>query len=64
MKIRGVDNFNRESVNDILVAENIPNHEYGVCMVDALNEMFCSSEHATRYFELVEDDYKLYVFEP
>lgn len=63
MKIISVDNFNRETVSDILVCENIEAKQYGDCMVKALNDKF-SGEDASRYYRLVPNDHKLYKFEP
>jgi len=57
MKIIAVDNYARESVADILVAENV-HEQWAEFIVAALNEKF-SSETANRYFYLVEDDRRL-----
>lgn len=54
MKIVGKDNYNRETVSDVLVAENVKEH-YGKRIVKFLNE-----RNSNTYYELVEDDYKLY----
>lgn len=62
MKIINVDNFDRESVDDKLVCENI-NEYYGEYIVDWLNEKF-SGNHSSDFYRLVEDDHKLYVWEP
>lgn len=62
MKIVCVDNFDREHVSDSLVVENIP-EQAGKQVVDYLNRML-SGPHADRYYRLVEDSYKLYIFEP
>lgn len=63
MKIISVDNFNRETVSDTLVCENIEAKQYGDCMVEALNNKF-SGETALRHYRLVPDDHQLYKFEP
>jgi hypothetical protein len=61
MKIIRVDNFDREDISDVLVAENV--HEYyGKRLVAFLNEEF-SGEHSPDYYRLVEDDHVLYKFE-
>ncbi len=58
MKIIAVDNYDRESVNDILICENV--HKwYGDMIVKMLNEKSDIS-----FFKLVPDDTKLYKFEP
>ena len=61
MKIIRVDNYARENVSDKLVCENV-NEYYGKHIVEFLNNKF-SGEHSPDYYELVEDDYKLYIFE-
>ena len=61
MKIICVDNFNRETVNDWLVADNV-NKRMGERIIEALNKQ--ESDESPTYFRLVEDDYKLFVFEP
>lgn len=60
MKIIAIDNFNRENVDDILVAENV-NRYYGKLIVDLLNQKF--SVNYDWFYKLVDDDYKLYKFE-
>ncbi len=61
MKIVGVSNFDIETMDDILVCENV--HKYwGEFIVEALNDD--AGEHGDRFFKLVEDDYKLHVWEP
>jgi hypothetical protein len=62
MKIIIVDNFDRESSSDTLVAENI-NKYWGEKVVDFLNNKF-SGDDSPSYFKLVEDGHKLYIFEP
>ena len=61
MKIICVDNFQRDTKNDSLVAENINVH-YGEYIVRLLNEH--EGEHSPNFYKLVEDDYKLYKWEP
>jgi hypothetical protein len=62
MKIINVDNFDRDSVSDKLVCENVSEY-YGEIIVDFLNDRL-SSEHSTDFYKLVDDDHKLYVWEP
>lgn len=57
VKIICVDNFGRESVADILIAENV-NEYWGKRIVDGLNEK--QHEDSEVYFRLVEDDHKLW----
>lgn len=61
MKIIRVDNFNRETVSDLLVCENISQH-YGEIIVGLLNNK--ESNESPNFFKLVQDDYKLYNFQP
>jgi hypothetical protein len=61
MKIIQVDNFDRETVDDVLVCENV-NSYYGNIMVDFLNERF-SGETSANFYKLVEDGYVLYKYE-
>lgn len=58
MKVVTKDNFDRDLFEETVVAENV-NSYYGKEIVRLLNERrwMESSDH---YFELVEDDYKLY----
>jgi len=58
MKIVGKDNFDRDSVSDELVVENVGKF-YGEHIVKFLNEKF-GGETAPRYYELKEDWYELY----
>lgn len=62
MKIIVVDNFNRESVSDVLIAEKTPDY-YADFITTALNKKY-SGDNSPDFFKVVEDDYKLYVFEP
>ena len=57
MKIVGVDNYDRESCDDILVCENVKNEYYGNYIVDRLNE-----KRGDIFYKLVNDDYKLFKF--
>jgi hypothetical protein len=62
MKIVAYSNFDSETVNDVLVADNITNSERAETMLKALNDKV--TEYSTYYFKIVPDDYKLYVWEP
>jgi uncharacterized protein YegJ (DUF2314 family) len=62
MKIISVDNFNRDDVSDKLICENI-NEYYGKHTVDFLNGKFSGSD-SDDFYKLVEDDYKLFIWEP
>lgn len=64
MKIIGVDNFDRETRSDILVAVGITSVNLGEVMVKALNEKFCSHSGDDTFFKLVPDDHKLFKYEP
>ena len=57
LKIIAVDNFDRESVADKLIAENVSEY-WGKRIVDALNEKL--HEDSLYYFKLVPDDYVLW----
>ena len=61
MKIIGKSNFDKDTVDDILIADNV-SREYADGILDYMNENFASSS-SDYYFFLVEDDYKLYTFE-
>ncbi|MED3440285.1 hypothetical protein P4393_12540 [Bacillus subtilis] len=61
MKVIAVDNFNRETVDDILVCENV-NEYHGNMIVEMLNKRL-SSRHSLTYYRLVEDNYTLHKFE-
>jgi hypothetical protein len=66
MKIICVDNFNREGpgYDDKLIAGSITEPTLGKSIVDFLNATYGSGEDNPYFFKLVEDDYKLQVFEP
>ena len=63
MKIIRIDNFDRETVSDVLVANRVPKH-YADTMVEALNKEFSPGDYSQDFFRVVEDDYKLYKFKP
>lgn len=56
MKIIQVDNFNRDYVSDVLIAENV-NEYFGKLIVDFLNSR--ESVTSERFFVLRKDSYKL-----
>lgn len=58
MKIIGIDNFGRENVADILVAENVPEY-YAKELHEFVSKTF-GGEYANYYYELKPDDYKLW----
>lgn len=64
MKIIGVDNFGRDNVSEVLVADNISNMHYANCMADALNAEFCADALSSTFYKVVPDTHKLYKWEP
>jgi hypothetical protein len=56
-KIIGVDNFNRESVADFLVAEGITNKGQGKLMVAALNDK--REGEGSYWYQIQTSDYRL-----
>jgi len=65
MKIILVDNFNREGPghDDKLIAK-VTDKFWGERIVELLNAWSQRDPHTSDFFKLVEDDYKLYRFEP
>jgi len=63
MKIICVDNFDRDFKSDSLVCENISKY-YGEMIVKFLNEKNKDDVNNPNFYRLVEDNYKLYKFEP
>jgi hypothetical protein len=61
MKIICVDNYSRDTIDDVLVCENV-NEYYGKFLVDQLNARL-SGEHSPDFYRLVENDHKLYKYE-
>lgn len=59
MKIIAVDNFDRDEIPNVLVAENV-NKYWGDKIVTALNYMEGTDLNAQYYFLLVDDDHKLW----
>lgn len=62
MKIICKDNFDRESVSDKLIAENV-DELYLQSIVDYLNNRY-GGNSSPDFFKTVEDNYKLYVYNP
>ena len=62
MKIINVDNFDRDTVSDTLVAENVPKY-YAKDIVEFLNDKYSGST-SSDYFMIKPNDYKLYTWEP
>ena len=62
MKIIAIDNFDRETVSDVLVAESL--FEFMGGLITAYLNDACSGSTAPSFYRLVDDDYKLYVFSP
>jgi hypothetical protein len=66
MKIISVDNFDQERLgtsDDKLVADHVDAY-YVDTIVSALNAVYCSTEHAERFFKAVPDDYVLRTYTP
>jgi len=61
MKIVATDNFDRETVDDVLVCENVNAH-YGDVIVEALNARI--GDYGPWFYKVVPDDYQLRSFEP
>lgn len=61
MKIISVDNFGRDNISDILIAENV-NEYYAKLIIEKLNSN--DNEHSYNFYRAVNDDYSLYVFDP
>jgi len=62
LKIVLVDNFNRETKSDILIAENVDKF-YGVYIIEALNEKY-GGDYSSLYFAGKVDEYVLHKWEP
>lgn len=63
MKIINTDNYDRDNHSDILIAENITSVTFAKFIADSLNQKY-GGENSSNFFKAVEDDYKLYTFEP
>ena len=62
MKIIEIDNFNRENVSDTLIATEVSSY-WAPIIVNMLNDKFSGTD-SDMFFKAVDDNYKLYVFEP
>lgn len=59
MKIIQVDNFDRETVAEVLVAENIQSQEHADVMLAALRTK-CFTLYGSAWYRIVPDDHKLW----
>jgi len=62
MKIIKKDNFDRESVSDVLIAENV-DVQWADMIVEALNNKL-SGMYAEAFFAVKPDNYELYKYDP
>lgn len=62
MKIIRCDNFNRETVSEGLVAENIKYEREAQIMLKALQDS--AHNNSPDWYRLEQDDYVLYKWEP
>jgi len=60
MKLIRRDNYNRDHINDLLIAENVHN-DYGTFIKVILND---ADKSDAFYFDIVPDDYQLQKWEP
>lgn len=59
MKIVETDNFGGDYPNEKFV--NLPKMSEEGCQIvaDSINKVLCNNDHCTRFWKVVEDDYKL-----
>ena len=62
MKIVCKDNFDSETVSDMLVASDL-NEYFGKLILEFLLDKH-TSDYGPDYYQLVPDDYELYTYEP
>ena len=62
MKIIMVDNFNSETKDDILIAENVQPY-YAQFIADMLNDKYGGAD-SPDFFRAVQDEYVLFRWEP
>lgn len=62
MKIVARSNFNKDTVSDFLVCENI-NRTHGKMAVELFNDQL-GGDYGIYCYTLQEDDYELYFWEP
>lgn len=58
MKLIAVDNFDRDTYDDVLVCENIAFHDCAEAMCEALNTR-CAGNYSETFYKVVDDDYVL-----
>ena len=63
MKIIGVDNLNRETKSDVLIAENVTDYCAPI-IANALNEKLCKHDDSPTFYKAVPNGYELYRYEP
>jgi len=61
MKVIKIDNFGRETVNDVLIADNLSPH---MAKKLALRLNAETNLYGPDYYTAVEDGYQLYEFKP
>lgn len=64
-RVVDVDNFAGEGSNSTerFITEPIE-LEIAEVIAEALNEQFCVGHYAPRYYRVVDENYKLFIFEP
>jgi len=62
MKIIQVDNFNRDTVSDVLIVEKV-SENHAQMIVEALNAKY-SGDLSPMFFRVEADDYELYKWSP
>ena len=62
MKIIKVSNFGKETISDEVIAEKV--HGYYIKFITTELNRVWSGDNSPDFFRAVEDDYKLYIFEP
>lgn len=62
MKIVKIDNFDRDHIDDVVIAENVSEY-YAKVIVAHLNQKF-SGDNSQDYFVVKPDDYKPRKFTP
>lgn len=58
MKLIQTDNYNRDDIDEILIAENITNEAFAEIMKEALNKKF-SGDFSSFFCKIVPDEYEL-----
>jgi len=57
-----IDNFNRDNISDVLIAENVP-ESHAELIANLLNERLVTGQ-SPDFYVAYGDDYKLYKFIP